>query len=103
MRIRRLVAATEPEHVAIGGEKLVHLKLSKGYRAGGRTDAFIGGFRIWDRAYQPTNRDGKRQSCRIRGANAHELGKTTGYMAALRITRYSRADKRLRGVLPVND
>jgi polyphosphate glucokinase len=55
--IERLVAATEPEDVVIGGGNLVHLnKLPKGCRAGNNDYAFIGGFRMWDSAYGPNNR-----------------------------------------------
>jgi polyphosphate glucokinase len=54
--IERLVAATEPEDVVIGGGNLVHLdKLPKGCRAGNNAYAFIGGFRMWDSAYAPIN------------------------------------------------
>src|SRR5664279_2187739 len=56
--IERLVAATEPEDVVIGGGNLVHLKkLPKGCRAGKNDKAIIGGFRMWDIAYGPSNRD----------------------------------------------
>jgi polyphosphate glucokinase len=52
--IERLVAATEPEDVVIGGGNLAHLnKLPKGCRAGNNAYAFIGGFRMWDDAYGP--------------------------------------------------
>ena len=55
--IERLVAATEPEDVVIGGGNLVHLnKLPKGCRAGNNAYAFIGGFRMWDSAYGADNR-----------------------------------------------
>ena len=58
--IERLVAATEPEDVVIGGGNLVHLKkLPKGCRAGNNAYAFIGGFRMWDSSYEPNNRDRK--------------------------------------------
>jgi polyphosphate glucokinase len=54
--IERLVAATEPDDVVIGGGNLVHLnKLPKGCRAGNNAYAFIGGFRMWDTAYGPNN------------------------------------------------
>jgi polyphosphate glucokinase len=54
--IERLVAATEPEDVVIGGGNLVHLtKLPKGCRAGNNAYAFIGGFRMWNSAYAPLN------------------------------------------------
>jgi polyphosphate glucokinase len=48
--VERLVAATEPEDTVIGGGNVVHLKqLPKGCRAGDNADAFVGGFRLWDR------------------------------------------------------
>jgi polyphosphate glucokinase len=59
--IERLVAATEPEDVVIGGGNLVHLnKLPKGCRAGDNAYAFIGGFRMWNSAYAPINRGRKK-------------------------------------------
>ena len=55
--IERLVAATEPEDVVIGGGNLVHLnKLPKGCRAGNNAYAFIGGFRMWNSAPASNNR-----------------------------------------------
>jgi polyphosphate glucokinase len=55
--IERLVAATEPEDVVIGGGNLVHLnELPKGCRAGNNALAFIGGFRLWNSAYASINR-----------------------------------------------
>jgi len=55
--IGRLVAATEPEDVVIGGGNLVHLhKLPKGCRAGSNAFAFVGGFRMWNSAHAPTDR-----------------------------------------------
>lgn len=52
--IERLVAATEPEDVVIGGGNLVHLnKLPKGCRAGNNAYASIGGFRMWNSAHAP--------------------------------------------------
>jgi polyphosphate glucokinase len=55
--IERLVAATEPEDVVIGGGNLVHMnRLPKGCRAGNNAYAFIGGFRMWNSAYAPNSR-----------------------------------------------
>ena len=55
--IERLVAATEPEDVVIGGGNLVHLhQLPKGCRAGNNAYAFIGGFRMWTGAHPPIRR-----------------------------------------------
>jgi polyphosphate glucokinase len=48
--VERLVAATEPEDIVIGGGNVVHLKkLPQGCRAGNNTNAFVGGFRMWKR------------------------------------------------------
>ena len=59
--IERLVAATEPEDVVIGGGNLVHLnKLPKGCRAGNNAYAFVGGFRLWNAARAPINRRSKK-------------------------------------------
>jgi polyphosphate glucokinase len=59
--IERLVAATEPEDIVIGGGNLVHLKkLPKGYRAGNNAYAFVGGFRMWNSAHAPINRRPKK-------------------------------------------
>jgi polyphosphate glucokinase len=55
--IERLIAATEPEDVVIGGGNLVHLKkLPKGCRAGDNAYAFVGGFRMWSTSRSPANR-----------------------------------------------
>jgi polyphosphate glucokinase len=60
--IERLVAATEPDDVVIGGGNVVHLKtLPKGCRAGNNDNAFIGGFRMWNAARRPINRGRKKQ------------------------------------------
>jgi polyphosphate glucokinase len=58
--IERLVAATEPEDVVIGGGNLMHLhKLPKGCRAGNNAYAFIGGFRMWTGAHPPIHSGGR--------------------------------------------
>jgi polyphosphate glucokinase len=55
--VELLVAALGPEDVVIGGGNLAHLnKLPKGCRAGDNANAFIGGFRLWDRASSSSNR-----------------------------------------------
>ena len=47
--VERLVAATEPEDIVIGGGNLEHLKkLPQGCRAGNNANAFVGGFRLWN-------------------------------------------------------
>jgi polyphosphate glucokinase len=69
--IKRLVAATEPEDIVIGGGNLVHLnKLPKGCRAGNNAYAFIGGFRMWNNAYVPINR-GREKTKRPGYRNQH--------------------------------
>jgi polyphosphate glucokinase len=48
--VKQLVAATEPEDIVIGGGNLEHLKkLPQGCRAGNNANAFVGGFRMWNR------------------------------------------------------
>jgi polyphosphate glucokinase len=48
--VEQLVAATEPEDIVIGGGNLEHLKkLPQGCRAGNNANAFVGGFRMWNR------------------------------------------------------
>jgi len=47
--VERLVAATEPEDIVIGGGNLAHLKkLPQGCRPGNNANAFVGGFRMWN-------------------------------------------------------
>jgi polyphosphate glucokinase len=48
--IERLVAALEPDDVVLGGGNVKHLdKLPKGTRAGDNENAFLGGFRAWEK------------------------------------------------------
>jgi polyphosphate glucokinase len=66
--IERLVAATEPDDVVIGGGNVVHLKtLPKGCRAGNNDNAFIGGFRMWDSAHLPITRGRKKTKPSVTG------------------------------------
>jgi polyphosphate glucokinase len=49
--VRRLIAALEPEDVAIGGGNIHQLDtLPPGCRAGDNANAFLGGVRLWKRA-----------------------------------------------------
>ena len=49
--VRRLIAALEPEDVVLGGGDVHQLEtLPPGCRAGDNADAFVGGFRLWERA-----------------------------------------------------
>jgi polyphosphate glucokinase len=71
--IERLVAATEPEDVVIGGGNLVHLKkLPKGCRAGDNAYAFIGGFRMWDSGSGPNNRGREKTKTPVRRISARK-------------------------------
>jgi len=61
--ITRLVAALEPEVVVLGGGNVKNLKkLPPGCRAGNNVNAFVGGFRIW----QKTKRHNRSTSRRNR-------------------------------------
>src|SRR5881296_2146363 len=49
--VKRLVAAIEPDEVVLGGGKVNKLKeLPSGCRVGDNDNAFLGGFRLWDKA-----------------------------------------------------
>jgi len=57
--IARLVAALEPEDVVLGGGNVNNLKkLPRGCRAGNNANAFVGGFRVW----QKNNRGNRSKS-----------------------------------------
>jgi hypothetical protein len=48
--VARLIAALEPDDVVLGGGNLKNLKeLPPGCRAGDNANAFLGGFRLWER------------------------------------------------------
>jgi polyphosphate glucokinase len=52
--VSRLVAALEPEDVVLGGGNVKKLKeLPQGCRAGANANAFVGGFRLWQKADKP--------------------------------------------------
>jgi polyphosphate glucokinase len=49
--VARLIAALEPEDVVLGGGNVHQLEtLPAGCRAGDNANAFVGGFRLWQRA-----------------------------------------------------
>jgi polyphosphate glucokinase len=49
--IERLIAALEPDDVVLGGGNVKKLKtLPKGCREGDNANAFVGGFRMWEKA-----------------------------------------------------
>ena len=49
--VARLIAALEPEDVVLGGGNVHQLEtLPPGCRAGDNANAFVGGFRMWERA-----------------------------------------------------
>ena len=48
--VTRLIAALEPEDVVLGGGNVKQLKkLPPGCRAGDNANAFVGGFRLWQK------------------------------------------------------
>ena len=48
--VERLTAALEPDDVVLGGGNVAKLKeLPKGTRAGNNDNAFLGGFRLWEK------------------------------------------------------
>jgi polyphosphate glucokinase len=49
--VARLIAALEPDDVVLGGGNIHQLEtLPPGCRAGDNSNAFVGGFRLWERA-----------------------------------------------------
>jgi polyphosphate glucokinase len=49
--VERLIAALEPDDVVLGGGNVRQLKeLPKGCRTGDNANAFLGGFRLWEKA-----------------------------------------------------
>jgi polyphosphate glucokinase len=49
--VKRLIAALEPDDVVLGGGNIHKLKvLPPGCRAGDNDNAFLGGFRLWQKA-----------------------------------------------------
>jgi len=49
--VKRLIAALEPDDVVLGGGNVKKLKkLPPGSRAGDNTNAFLGGFRLWQKS-----------------------------------------------------
>jgi glucose-6-phosphate isomerase len=54
--VSRLIAALEPEDVVLGGGNVHQLDtLPAGCRAGDNANAFLGGFRLWERTYDGLN------------------------------------------------
>ena len=50
----RLIAALEPDDVVLGGGNVKHLsELPPGCRRGENSNAFLGGFRLWEKATNP--------------------------------------------------
>jgi polyphosphate glucokinase len=62
--VERLTAALEPDDVVLGGGNVTKLKeLPKGTRVGNNNNAFLGGFRLWEKAGD------RRPSRRAKGRN----------------------------------
>ncbi len=59
--IARLIAAIEPEDVVLGGGNVKKLKkLPLGCRAGDNANAFVGGFRVWEKTDRANRSKSKR-------------------------------------------
>lgn len=68
--VERLIAALEPDDVVLGGGNVKKLKeLPKGTRAGNNDNAFLGGFRLWQKA------DDQRSSPGVRTRNTKKRKK----------------------------
>jgi polyphosphate glucokinase len=65
--VERLIAALEPDDVVLGGGNVKRLKeLPKGCREGDNANAFLGGFRLWEKA------SNQRRSVATRTRNANK-------------------------------
>ena len=68
--VERLIAALEPDDVVLGGGNVKKLKeLPKGCREGDNANAFLGGFRLWEKA------DDQRRSSAVRTRNTKKRKK----------------------------
>ena len=85
--IERLIAALEPDDVVLGGGNVKKLKtLPKGCREGDNANAFVGGFRMWEKAddqrrssaarARKTKKRKKRRLTLVTGARSAALTKT---------------------------
>jgi polyphosphate glucokinase len=55
--IERFTAAIHPDEIVVGGGNAKKLKeLAPGCRLGDNANAFIGGFRLWERKYTPARK-----------------------------------------------
>jgi polyphosphate glucokinase len=78
--VERLTNALEPEYVVLGGGNVHRLKkLPPGCRAGENSNAFLGGFRLWEKAEDATTSKhplvcGQGRPCEISRAR-HKAGK----------------------------
>jgi polyphosphate glucokinase len=62
--VKRLIAALEPDDVVIGGGNVHKLKvLPPGCRAGDNDNAFLGGFRLWQKANSCKSFSGAKPDC----------------------------------------
>jgi polyphosphate glucokinase len=61
--VARLIAAFEPEDVVLGGGNVENLKeLPPGCRAGDNANAFLGGFRLWEKTKRGSHSVSRRSS-----------------------------------------
>ena len=74
--VQRLIAALEPEDVVLGGGNVKRLKeLPAGCRTGDNANAFVGGFRLWDKTLADTHRASR---CRCSDPPAQSIGARAG-------------------------
>jgi len=71
--VERLIVAIEPDEVVIGGGNVKKLKaLPKACRAGDNTNAFLGGFRLWQKTASGRNSDPPKRHPTQRTRNARK-------------------------------
>jgi len=76
--VKRLVAAIEPDEVVLGGGNVRKLKeLPPGCRAGSNDNAFVGGFRLWEKTAAAKNPAPARRRPKQRARSGLGLAKAT--------------------------
>jgi polyphosphate glucokinase len=77
--VARLIAALEPDDVVLGGGNVKELEeLPQGCRLGDNANAFLGGFRLWERADRDPPHTVKGRSSRRRKRKEYKRGNTRG-------------------------
>jgi polyphosphate glucokinase len=90
--VERLLVALEPSDVVLGGGNVTKLKeLPKGTRAGNNDNAFLGGFRLWEKAV------GERRSRRAKTRKAKKPKPKNSRLRVVTTSKNASRRRRVRG------